>query len=62
MSIRALAVSMFLALGLAAHSAAAKDLAALSEEEVWSLQQRLRDAGCFKAALDGKVTPHWRRR
>jgi WD40 repeat protein len=54
MRIRTLAIALFL--GLAAHSAAAKDLAALSEEEVWSLQQRLRDAGCFKAPLDGKVT------
>src|SRR5262245_24716477 len=43
--------------GLTAHSACAKDLNSLSEEEVWSLQQRLRDAGCFQAALDGKVTP-----
>ena len=41
----------------AAHSALAKDLAALSEDEVLSLQHRLRDAGCFKEAVDGKVTP-----
>jgi hypothetical protein len=41
MSVRALAVSMFLALGLAAQSAAARDLASLGAEEVRSLQQRL---------------------
>ncbi len=43
--------------GMAAHSALAKDLAALGEEEVLSLQHRLRAAGCFKASVDGKVTP-----
>ncbi len=54
MRIRTLAIGVFL--GPAAHSAAAKDLAALSEDEVWSLQRRPRDAGCFKAPIDGKIT------
>ena len=57
MSLRALLASAFLALGLAAQPVAAKDIATLNEEEVYSLQQRLRDAGCFKGSLDGRITP-----
>ncbi|MGE0034178.1 MAG: caspase family protein [Xanthobacteraceae bacterium] len=57
MSVRALAVSMFLAIGLAAQSAAARDLASLGPDEIRSLQQRLRDAGCYKGAVDGAATP-----
>ncbi len=57
MSVRALVVSVFLTSCLAAQPAAAQDLALLGEDEIRSLQQRLSDAGCYKAAVDGKVTP-----
>src|SRR5580692_9538836 len=40
-------------LALTVESAAAKDLAAMSLEEVTALQRRLTDAGCYKGAIDG---------
>src|SRR5262245_46897817 len=55
MHLRLFATAVVLAASV--HSGAAKELTALNEEEVLSLQHRLRAAGCFKEQVDGKVTP-----
>src|ERR1700677_1303153 len=36
--------------------AAGRDLASMSGEEVRILQQRLADAGCYKGAIEGRVS------
>src|ERR1700677_4659356 len=40
----------------AASAAPARDLAAMSGEEIGVLQQRLTDAGCYTGAIDGKAS------
>ncbi len=35
--------------------AAARDLSAMTGEDIWVLQQRLADAGCYKGPIDGKA-------
>jgi peptidoglycan hydrolase-like protein with peptidoglycan-binding domain len=55
--IRALRVTILSWLAAAGLSAAAQELATLNQEEVFTLQQRLRDAGCYTAAINGVVGP-----
>lgn len=43
-----------LALALSVLPAAAKDLAAMSRDEVTALQRRLTEAGCYTGAIDGR--------
>jgi WD40 repeat protein len=57
LSIRTFVTAIILALLSTPQSRAAQDIAGLSEDEVRSLQQRLRDAGCFDGTSDGQVTP-----
>src|ERR1700728_3752649 len=49
------AVRLGLLLALTA-PAYARDLAAMSGEEITVLQQRLTDAGCYTGAIDGKAS------
>jgi len=44
-------------LAIASFGAAAQGLSGLKQEEVFALQQRLRDAGCYTGAIDGIVGP-----
>jgi WD40 repeat protein len=56
-AIRGLCVVTLFWLTVASLGAAAQELAALKQEEVFTLQQRLRDAGCYTAAINGIVGP-----
>ena len=56
-AIRALRIATLFWLAAASLGAAAQELASLSQEEVFALQQRLRDAGCYTAAINGIVGP-----
>ena len=57
MGIRGLSVVTLFWLAVASFGAAAQELAALKQEEVFALQQRLRDAGCYTGAINGIVGP-----
>jgi hypothetical protein len=39
-----------------APQAAARDLSAMTGEDIWVLQQRLADAGCYKGPIDGRTS------
>jgi hypothetical protein len=56
-AIRGLSVITLFWLAVAGLGAAAQELAALKQEEVFALQQRLRDAGCYTATINGIVGP-----
>jgi WD40 repeat protein len=56
-AIRGLSVATLFWLAVAGLGAAAQELATLTQEEVFTLQQRLRDAGCYTAAINGIVGP-----
>ena len=65
MNMRFLAIAAGLGLCLGGEAALAKDLSAMSRDELTALQRRLTDAGCYQGALDGRssaaVWPlHWR--
>jgi WD40 repeat protein len=55
--IRGLSVVTSLWLAIASLAASAQELATLKQEEVFALQQRLHDAGCYTAAINGIVGP-----
>src|ERR1700687_2327378 len=54
MNVRGIVIVALLALTV--EGAAAKDLAAMSREEVTALQRRLTDAGCYTGAIDGTAS------
>jgi WD40 repeat protein len=56
-AIRSRGVATLFWLAVASLGAAAQELATLKQEEVFALQQRLRDAGCYTAAINGIVGP-----
>jgi hypothetical protein len=56
-AIRSRSVATLFWLAVASLGAAAQELATLKQEEVFALQQRLRDAGCYTAAINGIVGP-----
>src|ERR1700737_3355469 len=56
-AIRSRSVATLFWLAVASLGAAAQELATLKQEEVFALQQRPRDAGCYTAAINGIVGP-----
>jgi WD40 repeat protein len=56
-AIRGLSVVTLFCLVIASLGATAQELATPKQEEVFALQQRLRDAGCYTAAINGIVGP-----
>ena len=52
----ALAAALWLGLTAAGSPASARDLAAMSGDEITVLQQRLANAGCYAGAIDGKAS------
>jgi WD40 repeat protein len=56
-AIRGLSIVTLFWLAVASLAVAAQELATLTQEEVFVLQQRLRDAGCYTAAINGIVGP-----
>jgi hypothetical protein len=50
------AATLWFGLAVAGSPAPARDLAAMSGEEITVLQQRLTDAGCYTGAIDGKAS------
>jgi WD domain, G-beta repeat len=56
-AIRGLSVTTLCWLAVASIGAAAQELATLTQEQVFALQLRLRDAGCYTAAINGIVGP-----
>jgi WD40 repeat protein len=56
-AIRGLSVAPLIWLVVASLGAGAQELATLTQEEVFTLQQRLRDAGCYTGAMNGIVGP-----
>src|ERR1700737_3837933 len=56
-AIRSRSVATLFWLAVATLAVAAQELATLTQEEVFVLQQRPRDAGCYTAAINGIVGP-----
>jgi WD40 repeat protein len=56
-AIRGLSVATLFWLAVTGLGAAAQELATLTQKEVFTLQQRLHDAGCYTAAINGIVGP-----